>query len=253
MKCIVDGLAVSYSDKGSGRVVLMLHGWGSSLRDFREMAHNLENSCRVVRLDFPGFGGSEQPDDDWHVGDYARFVSEFLRQQEIERVHMLIGHSFGGRVIIKGVATEVLEADKIVLIGAAGVKHSSSLRNTALRLMAKTGRVLLSLPILRQFAEKTRAKLYESVGSPDYISSGTMKQIFLNTINEDLSKYAYRITLPTLLIWGSEDDQAPVADGRFYHHAMANSRLKVVASAGHFVHHEESIQVNRWVREFLYE
>lgn len=251
MKCIVNGLAVNYSDEGDGKVVLMLHGWGSNLRDFDGLAQKLGESYRAVRVDFPGFGGSEQPREDWHVSDYVQFVADFLRQQEIQQVYALAGHSFGGRVIIKGVATSTLVADKVVLIGAAGVKHSDSLRNQALKLVTKIGKALLSLPGLRKLAGRSRAKLYESVGSPDYMNSGTMKQIFLNTINEDLSEYAHDVTAPVLLVWGSEDDQAPLADGRFYAQEMVNSKLKIAASAGHFVHHDEPIQVNRWVREFL--
>ena len=83
------------------------------------------------------------------------------------------------------------------------------------------------------------------------MQSGTMKQIFLNTIDEDLSEFARDIHMPTLLVWGSEDDQAPLADGKFYHEHIAGSRLKIAASAGHFVHHDEPIQVMRWIREFL--
>lgn len=251
MQRIIQNLAVRYDDEGSGPLIVMLHGWGTSGADFAELAGTLAAEYRVIRVDFPGFGGSEQPSEDWHVSEYTQFVAALLDKLDIRQPHALIGHSFGGRVALKGLATGVLSADKLILVGAAGVKRADSARNTTLRVVAKTGKALLSLPGLRRVSGSARGRLYRSIGSQDYLQSGTMRQIFLNTINEDLSGYADRITQPTLLIWGSEDDQAPLADGKFFHEHIRGSRLKIAASAGHFVHHDEPIQVARWVREFL--
>lgn len=253
MKSIVNNIAVQYIDEGTGPVVVFLHGWGTNGADFADLAGALLSKYRVVRIDFPGFGGSEQPRDDWHVSDYADFVSAMLEKLDIVAPRAIVGHSFGGRIAIKGVATEKLHTGKLVLIGAAGVKHGNSARNVALRAVAKTGKAVLSLPGLRNISEKARTRLYGSIGSQDYLNSGAMQQIFLNTINEDLSGYAKDIHIPTLLIWGSEDDQAPLADGKFYHSQIADSTLKIAASAGHFVHHDEPIQVTRWIQEFLNE
>lgn len=251
MQAIIQNLSVHYTDMGSGKAILFLHGWGASGANFAELAAKFAQQYRVVSVDLPGFGGSEQPQDDWHVGDYAMFVVALLEKLGIEKPYAIIGHSFGGRVALRGVATGVLQADKLVLIGAAGVKHSTSARNTAIKAVAKTGKAVLSFPGLKKVSARARKKLYAVVGSQDYVQSGTMKQIFLNTIDEDLSEFARDIHMPTLLVWGSEDDQAPLADGKFYHEHIAGSRLKIAASAGHFVHHDEPIQVMRWIREFL--
>ncbi len=251
MKCHIDSLSINYLDEGAGRVVVLLHGWASSVVDFDGIAQKLQSSYRVVRVDLPGFGASEQPPEDWYVGDYATFVQQFLAEIGVSDVYAFVGHSFGGRIIIKGMATETLVAEKLILIGAAGVKHSDSLRNQLLSLVAKTGKFVLSLPGLRGMFAPARARLYQRIGSTDYLDAGSMQQIFLHTINEDLSEYASHITRPTLLVWGSEDDQAPLADGKFYHEQIAESRLKIAASAGHFVHHDEPIQVERWIKDFL--
>lgn len=253
MQAIIQNLSVRYTDSGQGRVLLFLHGWGASGADFDELMARFEPDYRVVSVDFPGFGGSEQPREDWYVGDYTVFVAKLLKKLDIERPYAIVGHSFGGRVAIKGIATNVLMADKLVLIGAAGVKHSDSTKNKAIKAIAKMGKAALSLPGLSKVSSRAQKKLYTAVGSQDYLQSGAMKRIFLNTIDEDLSDYAHKITIPTLLVWGSEDDQAPLADGKFYHSQIAASQLKVAASAGHFVHHDEPIQVSRWVREFLSE
>lgn len=251
MNCIVDNLSVKYTDEGTGPIMLLLHGWGTTGTDFDDLARQLRTSHRVIRLDLPGFGGSERPRQAWHVTEYATFVARFLDKIEVDALDTLVGHSFGGRIAIKGLATSVLSASRLVLIGAAGVKHSDETKNIALKAVAKSGKAILSLPVLNKFASTARKKLYKSIGSEDYINAGPMQQIFLNTINEDLSSYAQDIVIPTLLIWGSEDDQAPLADAEFYQSQIGDSHLKVVYGAGHFVHHDDQAQVSAWIEEFI--
>lgn len=251
MKSIIHNIVAYYTDSGKGKVIVFLHGWGTNGADFASLVAALEPRYRTICVDLPGFGASEQPREDWYIGDYASFVAALLEKLNIKKPYAIVGHSFGGRVIIKGLATEVLDTDKVILIGAAGVKHTDSAKNRALKVITKSGKKVLSLPGLGKVSRRAQRKLYGAIGSRDYLQSGTMKQIFLNTIDEDLSDYAKSIHAPTLLIWGSEDDQAPLADGKFYHRQIAGSRLKIAASAGHFVHHDEPIQVTRWMREFL--
>jgi pimeloyl-ACP methyl ester carboxylesterase len=82
--------------------VLLLHGWGANLQTFDGLARPLAPTFRVVRLDLPGFGGTEQPPSDWHIADYAQFVSAFLQKLGVSQPACIIAHSFGGRVTIKG-------------------------------------------------------------------------------------------------------------------------------------------------------
>lgn len=240
-----------YTRRGSGQIVVVLHGWGTNAKNMERVVSSLTQTYTVIAIDLPGFGESEQPHEVWGVGEYAWFVKNLLEKLDIDDVYSIIGHSFGGRICIKAVSEQILSPEKIVLIGSAGVKHSESLRNMSYRLVAKSGKAFLSLPGLSRYSHKARKRLYESTGSTDYVQSGTMKDIFLATINEDLSQNAPKITVPTLLVWGEDDDQAPIEDARFFRGAIPNSELKVIPGAGHFVHNEHPEQVNRWIKDFL--
>lgn len=251
MQVIVNKLLVNYTDQGKGRAVVLLHGWGASLDNFAELVATLSTNHRVIAIDFPGFGGSEQPGEAWGVGEYARFVAATLEKLKVAKVFALVGHSFGGRVIIKGISDGVLQPKKVVLIGSAGVKHSDSARNLAYKSIAKGGKAILSLPGLKKLAAPAKRKLYERAGSSDYLQSGDMKETFLKTINEDLSDEAEDVLQPTLLVWGDQDQEAPLADGQYFHSVMPNSELHVVRGAGHFVHNEHPDKVTRLVEEFL--
>jgi pimeloyl-ACP methyl ester carboxylesterase len=53
------------------------------------------------------------------------------------------------------------------------------------------------------------------IGSRDYkAASPIMRQVLVNTVNEDLSEDAKKIKCPTLLIWGTSDTEAPIEEAR---------------------------------------
>jgi pimeloyl-ACP methyl ester carboxylesterase len=251
MKILVDGQMLEYSDEGSGPVVVMLHGWGTSLSTFDNLTKKLTEKFRVIRLDFPGFGASPKPTGDWNVGDYGRLVSGLIAKLKIGKVHAVIGHSFGGRVIIKGVADGNLNPEKVVLIGSAGVKMDDTVRRSLFATAAKLGRTVTILPGLKQLRPALKKRLYRAAGSSDYVQAADMKKIFLNTINEDLLPYVHQISQPTLLIWGEQDTETPVADAYKMMNELPNGSLSVIPEVGHFVYLVQPQKVDEALELFL--
>lgn len=251
MQCIVDGLMTKYSKSGEGPLVVVLHGWGASSENLSLLSAVLAPNHTVISIDLPGFGGTSRPPEPWGVGEYAQFVRSVLQKLGYNKPSAMIGHSFGGRICIKAVGEGMLSPDKLVLIGSAGVKHSGSLRNQVYKLIAKTGKLVLSLPGLSRLSASARRKLYEHTSSSDYLTAGEMRPIFSRVIAEDLRPMARKIPTVTLLIWGEYDDQAPLADARILHECILGSKLEVVRGAGHFVHTDNPELVNRLVKEFL--
>jgi pimeloyl-ACP methyl ester carboxylesterase len=249
MKVIVDGLATEYESEGSGPVVLMLHGWGSTLHSFDAIAKALSADFRIVRLDLPGFGGTEMPQRPWHVGDYAAFVADCMRKIDVEP-YALVGHSFGGRIIIKGLAENRLHGQKAVLIAAAGVADRQTLRNWSFKMIAKAGKAATAIPPFTVLRAKLRAKLYQKSGG-DYAHAGTLRQTFLNVISENLAPIAPQISIPTLLMWGSDDHTTPLTEGERLHALIPHSTLHVIAGTGHFVHKEKAVEVAEIIQAFL--
>jgi len=92
--------------------------------------------------------------------------------------------------------------------------------------------------------------MYSFIGS-DYLNTGALREIFLKIISEDLSASAKKITTPTLLIWGENDTETLLSDGKQLAGLIPNSKLKVISGTGHFVHKEKSQEVAKLVQEFL--
>ena len=252
MKVLVDGQLIEYKQEGGGKAVLLLHGWGTSLASFDTLAaHLVEKGFQVYRFDFPGFGGSPVPSSDWSVGDYVALTAAFVQKMKITKLHAVMGHSFGGRVIIKGVGTGALQPEKVVLMGAAGIKPKKTAKKVAFQAIAKTGKAVTSLPGLAGVRRKLQASLYAAAGSTDYLLSGPMKQIFLNTINEDLQQYLPNIQQPALLVWGEHDTETPLSDGKTMHSQLPDSELVVVPAAGHFAFDDDFGTVARAIDGFV--
>ena len=248
MKIIIDNLAIEYTDEGVGPTLLMFHGWGDNLHTFDAIVQEL-SGYRIVRLDLPGFGRSERAEETWGVIEYARFVESFIKKIQIEP-HTLIGHSFGGRVVIKGVGTDIFSPQKIVLIASAGIARKRTLKSFVLRMFARLGKMFTLIPPFSAYRTQIRKNLYAALGS-DYFASGSMRDVFLKVVREDLLEFARRIRVPTLLIWGMQDNQTPLSDGEKIRDAIRQSEMEVIQGATHFVHQEKPQEVAALIREFI--
>lgn len=73
-------------------------------------------------MDMPGFGESQEPPSAWCVDDYVDFVIDFLKDYDNKEI-MFLGHSFGGRVIIKLNSRTNLpfKISKVILVDSAGI------------------------------------------------------------------------------------------------------------------------------------
>lgn len=202
MKKILKGINVNYVQYGNGKDVVLLHGWGQNIEMMQFIGDRLSDKLRITILDFPGFGESEEPKEEWTVGDYVDLVHELVLSLEI-RKPIIVGHSFGGRVGIKYASK--YDVDKLVLMGAP------CFYDQELDLKTKVLKGLKKLPGMNSFGEFMK----KYIGSTDYKnSSPMMRKVLVNVVREDLSEDAKKIEAPTLLIWGTNDEAAPIEEAR---------------------------------------
>jgi len=251
MKVIVQNLATEYEESGNGKTILLLHGWKNDLHSFDSIAQKLSETNHVIRVDLPGLGQTETPKKDWNLDDYVEFVNNFMSKLNLT-IDTIIGHSFGARIIIKGVSTKQIEAERIVLIGGAGIAKNKTIKNISIKIVSKIGKMVLLILPFASFKKRLRKKLYTTLGS-DYLDSGNLKETYKNIINEDLTENARHLAIPTLLIWGRDDSATPLADGQRFSKLISRSDLKVIENAGHFVHVEKPDIVSKYIQEFISE
>jgi len=258
MKIIVQNLVTEYEDTGSGDTLLFLHGWGDSFKTFDALISAIsfldktsdQKKYRLIRLDLPGFGVSEQAKTDWNLNNYVNFIDSFIKKLNLD-VSAMIGHSLGGRIVIKGVAGGIFNPQKIILIASAGIAKRKTLRNRIFKIIAKMGNLITLIPPFLFWRNALRKKMYSIIGSRDYINAGTMRRTFVQIINEDLSENAKKIKLPTLLIWGENDTETPATDGVRLSEMIVNSKIQIFENSNHFVHQEKPKEIAGLIQDFL--
>lgn len=213
MNKVIDGLIIHYESRGKGKNnLLILHGWGGSIREWEEVANCFIEKHTVTRLDLPGFGNSSQPVK-WGIYEYADFVEKFIRQLNLDRL-TIIGHSFGGRIGIV-LASRGLQLEQLVLVDAAGVEW----RSLVGKILPSWVKVLLR--------------------GQDYKQYGDMKEIFSKVVSQSLRGGLHQVSTKTTIVWGENDQVLPFEEAKILQNEIPNATLRIVWGAGHWPHLEK--------------
>ena len=249
MNIKIKGINVYYEVSGEGKDVLILHGWGANTEVMKKAAESFEGKMRVFNLDLPGFGKSEEPlEDDWDIYTYGDFVKEFVQAVGIVKP-VILAHSFGGRIALILAGKGLIDINKMILTGCAGIKPVygplKKLKMKAFRLAKK---LLRKIGLL---SEKMEEKIKSRHGSTDYMNADKkMREIMVRTVNEDLKYLLSDIRVPCLLVWGEGDDATPLADGKTMERLIPDAGLVVMPGSGHFAFLENAPWFGNIVRSF---
>lgn len=234
----IRNINLNYEQIGEGPDVILLHGWGQNIKMMMPLANKLKDRYKVTIIDLPGFGYSSEPTEAIDIYQYTQIIEELLKELEIKKP-IIMGHSFGGRLAI--IYSSRNKTDKVVLFGAPCVRErKTTFKEKVLKQMKK-------IPFTKNLV--LIAKQY--IGSPDYKkASPIMRDILVKTINEDLSECAKKITAPTLLIWGTNDTEAPLSDAKKLENLLQNGGL-VEINGTHYVYLEQLNYVCQILEKFL--
>jgi len=246
------GLQLHYTDSGEGeRVIILMHGWGcdhTTLASVERVA--LQSGYRVVNVDFPGFGHSQEPAEVWGVDDYTSLIEKFISTLGIKQP-ALLGHSFGGRVGIL-YASRHDDVKALILVDAAGIKPRRTLKYYWKVYSFKALKRLMYLVYGREDAEKRLDVRRAKAGSSDYASASPMMRCILSrVVNEDLTDRLALIKAPTLLIWGENDTATPIADARKMESLIPGAGLVSFPGCGHYSFLDNPGQFAAVLRSFL--
>ncbi|MEL7646617.1 MAG: alpha/beta hydrolase [Sedimentibacter sp.] len=252
MQIEVDGIKINYIDEGTGADVLLLHGWGGSTKTMMPIFNVLKDKCRVVAVDLPGFGESSMPDKPWNSYDYADCIKKVIDKLGMKSI-ILFGHSHGGRIsIILSSMHSVVK--KLVLIDSAGIIPKRTLKYYVKVYSFKILRKLYTAFSSEDSREKKLEKFYRKYGSVDYKESqGIMRQTMVKVVNDNLVGLLPDINVPTLLIWGEEDQDTPLYMGNMMEEKIKDSGLVVLKGAGHYSYIDSYDQFKAVINSFLKE
>lgn len=239
-KILLNGKFISEIRVGSGKDILLLHGYLSCKESFYYQIKFLSRNFKVTAPDMPAFGASAETDLPWAVSDYRDWLGEYIRAAKLTRPH-IIAHSFGARVAIKYLGCGG-EADRLIITGGAGIVRERSAGY--LRKVRAYRRIKKIFP---RFAER-------HFGSREYRTlPPLMRESYKKIVNEDLKDFAAKIKCKTLLLYGQSDTVTPPSEeGKIFNSLIADSSL-LLTRGGHFCFSEYPEAFNTEIYKFLTE
>ena len=217
---------------GSGRPLVMLHGWAHSIQNLRPAGELLAWEREVHLLDLPGHGKTPPPPSVWGTEEYARAVLRYLDERQLADVDLL-GHSFGGRVSIRLASAFPDRVRSLILLNSHGVRYPLPFKRrvraqglTALRRVLRTVDAMCGTDLYV-------TKYIPRFASRDYKSAGPMRETFVRLVNEDLTSELGKICAQTMLLWGERDTETPLAIARILAENIHGSKLVVLPGRGH--------------------
>ena len=255
----INGLKINYRDEGEGPLLVLLHGWGSNVDLFDGVFRFTSGKYHVVGMDMPGFGKSDEPKEPWEVSDFVEFVIDFIKAlYPDEKEIMFLGHSMGGRVIIKMIATRSekergFSIPRVILTDSAGIKPVPSASQSGRTKRYKFYKNILTKTGIAKAFPGTIEALQKKFGSADYAAaSPVMRQSLVKVVNEDLAPYMPKVSMPALLIWGAQDTATPLSDGQQMEKLMPEAGLAVIPGAGHYSFLDNQYMFNKILGSFLH-
>ncbi len=245
------GIEMYYEKHGNRKEnLVILPGWGDTRDSFCRWIQILEDYYTIYIVDYPGFSNTEFPPYDMTIYDYTSMIHEWLEFLNLDHP-VLLGHSFGGRILITLTGYYQYPYKRIILMNSAGIRPKrtikSRLRTTLYKFLKKCTKILP-----KKLKKKALTYLFEHFSSADYRTlPDKMKKTFQNIVGEDLSPYLENIKADTLLVWGKDDHVTPVEDGIHMNKKIKNSRIYIFDCAGHFVYLDRFQEVLDVVVKFI--
>lgn len=244
---------IIFKTMGNGPDILLLHGWSGNIKSLEPLANCLsEKGYRVSLIEWPGCGESKSPKDPMTLFNYVELLKDSItRLGLIDPV--LVGHSFGGKVILKACIMYPSEFQKIVLINSSGIKPRNGIKRRIFKLFSKGASKVTDLPVIKNFKDKIRYGYYRFiVREMDYLKSKDMKKTFRNIINEDLDEHLSKITADALIVWGEKDNITPLWMGEALHKNIRGAKLKVIEDTRHSLPLVEPLKVSELIYNYLH-
>lgn len=262
----IDGQPLHYLRAGSGPALLLLHGLLGGSFCWRLNLESLSRQHTILAIDLPGLGACDAPRHlDCSMETQAQRVLSLMDQLKLEDVDV-IGSSWGGAIAMF-IAAQSRRVRSLVL--AAPVNPWSNFGMGRIRfLKGRFGGALLRMawPLSRPLHRIAVERMY---GDPRRVPAGTLEgysllamqpgkvHSVLNTLRrwEDdvnaLSNAIPRITVPSLLIWGTRDRAVDLRSAEQLRRALPASELRLIEGAGHLPFEETPDEFNRLVLDFV--
>jgi non-heme chloroperoxidase len=230
--------------KSSGFPLLLLPGLGDSWRSFEPVLERLPDSIRAFAVTQRGHGDADHPREGYGFSDFAADLEALLDALALESV-VIAAHSASGFFAQRFAIDNPERTLGLVLIAAPlTLRNHAGLHEAWDSTISK-----LTDPVDPRFVRDMQAGTLIKPIPEDFFEvlvTEAMKvparvwiESFQHLLEEDCSREVYKITAPTLIVWGDRDAVLPRADQDALVDAIEGAKLRVYSGLGHSPHWEE--------------
>ncbi len=249
------GAKVRVLEAGSGDPLIFMHGAGGLFAD-NPFLDQLAEHYHVFAPEFPGFGESTDEELLEDMLDFTLHGWDVVTALGLSKPH-IVGHSMGGMIAAEMASLAPNDVSKLVLVASAGLWIAEH----------PIPDIFSFLPHeFAQYLFHDRAQGEAMLtGGLDLKNPEALKEFYIGNArrlsmagkilfpvpNRRLSKRLYRLTAPTLLVWGKSDALIPPVYAEFFKKQIASAEIVEIEQAGHMLPYEQPEEFVRSVTVFL--
>jgi pimeloyl-ACP methyl ester carboxylesterase len=258
--------------------IILLHGFGSSLEQWRDNVADLAQHHTVYALDLLGFGDSQKAATVFNTDLWSAQVHDFW-QAWIGRPVILVGHSLGALVALNNAVIMPEMVERLIMLTLPAAREE--LLSGWMEVMSRTVERLFSTPLLirpifqifrrpniirgalrgiYQRSHRVDEALVRQFVKPTEDAGAARTLCYLVRSRTELQftpetqKLVPQLTMPTLLLWGAADKVIPLSWGQQVAPLNRQVTLQVIPGVGHCLYDDEPEIINqamlRWLQQF---
>jgi len=252
----INNINLYYEIHGSGAPLVLIHGLGSSTRDWQDQLDHFAKNYQVVLIDMRGHGQSDKPIGPYSIPLFATDVALLLQELQLTPAHV-VGISMGGMIAFQLTVDHPRLVKSLVIVNSAPEFIVRTFREklklwqrfAIVRLlgMRKMGQVLAGRLFPGPEHERLRQVFVERWAENDPRAYRDAMQAIVGwSVADKLD----RITCPVLVL-ASDQDYSSVAEKQAYVDQIAPGKLVVIKDARHALPAEKPEAFNQALDSFL--
>ncbi|GGM96323.1 alpha/beta hydrolase [Lentzea pudingi] len=252
----VNGITVGYDDEGTGEVLVLVHGHPFDRTMWRpQVEHFSAKGWRVIAADLRGYGETTVVPGITPLDVFAADVAALLDHLGVERF-VLGGLSMGGQIVMQCVQAFPERLKGVILadtFAQAETEEGRLDRNAMADRLLREGMSGYATEVKWKMVARHNPEAAEFVAGLMHAAppQGAAAALRGRAERPDHTETLATITVPTLVIVGSEDEFTPVKDAEYMSERVPGSTLVVVDGAAHMPNLERPEVFNRAVEELL--
>ena len=276
----VNNRNIGYLEQGKGSPLLLIHGWTACKESFIPIIDKLKHKYRLIALDLPGYGDSEELKQEHSLDNITNFLSDFTTATKLKKVNVF-GTSIGATLALKFALANNHQVNNLIL--QAPVFSREQLKGG--KIAPKIFLNPVAYPIIKQMAKIKPIRNYYFEGhikdrlnkklpraynyvDPEYkeqaeVIISQVVNIFKNhTSNKSVTELGLSLlkintnitknfTNKTLITWGDKDNMLNIEWGRRLHKQILNSEFHPIKNSTHFMMLEKPHLMAEMIEAFI--